>query len=141
MSVSHIILLCLTHLFRFKLRLVPIPLESAAAASIKCLGKHADLIFNLSKLIAVFAGSPVAVYTSLDQVNAYISIICTVFTTVWSLTISFKEAIAQGDTIASLKSVVFRMETMDAPPEPHLDDSLGTVKLGNWEENDGNGKR
>ncbi|KAJ7681243.1 hypothetical protein B0H14DRAFT_2655405 [Mycena olivaceomarginata] len=60
---------------------------------------------------------------------------------VWSSTISFKEAIAQGDTIASLKSVVFRMETMDAPPEPHLDDSFGTVKLGNWEENDGNGKR
>jgi hypothetical protein len=119
------------------------------------------VIFNLSKLIAVLAGSPIAVYTSLDQVNAYISIICAVFATgmcfhwvtsassrveheiasVWSSTISFKEAIAQGDTIASLKSVVFRMETMDAPPELHLDDSFGTVKLGNWEENDGNGKR
>ncbi|KAF7360016.1 hypothetical protein MVEN_00729200 [Mycena venus] len=92
------------------------------------------LIFNLSKLIAVFAGSPIAVYTSLDQVNAYIAIICTVFATVWSSTISFKEAIAQGDRIVSLKSVVFRMETMDASPDPHSDDSLNTVKSGIWEE-------
>jgi len=90
------------------------------------------LIFNLIKLIAVFAGSDVTLYASLDQVNAYVAIICTVFATVWSSTISFKEAIAQGDTIASFKPVVFRMETMDTTSvAPHPDEP---PKSGNWEE-------
>ncbi|KAF8180025.1 hypothetical protein K438DRAFT_1725677 [Mycena galopus ATCC 62051] len=88
------------------------------------------LIFNLIELIAVFTGSPVSLYAIFEEVNAYIAIICTVFATVWSSTISFKEAIAQNDTNPSSKPMVIRvqMETTD------MISSGGSVKSGNWEE-------
>jgi len=91
------------------------------------------LIFNLMKLIAVFTGSPVSLYATFEEVNAYVAIICTVFATVWSSTISFKEAISQSDTNASSKPMVIRVHT-ETTDTTSVTQSGGSVKSGNWEE-------
>ncbi|KAJ6545627.1 hypothetical protein B0H19DRAFT_1267026 [Mycena capillaripes] len=79
------------------------------------------LIFLLAELIAVCDGRAAVLIASLHEVNLYIIIICTVFATVWSSTTSFTEAISKGDTIVSLKPVIFRVEeTMDTTSvSPH----------------------
>jgi len=91
------------------------------------------LIFNLIKLIAVFTGSPVSLYATFEEINAYVAIICTVFATVWSSTISFKEAISQSDTNASSKPMVIRVHT-ETTDTTSVTQSGGSVKSGNWEE-------
>ncbi|KAJ7114284.1 hypothetical protein C8R44DRAFT_881147 [Mycena epipterygia] len=80
------------------------------------------LIFLLAELIAVFDGRAATLIASLHEVNMCVVIICTVFATVWSSTTSFTEAISTGDTIVSLKPVIFRagrtMDTTSVPPHP-----------------------
>ncbi|KAF7345834.1 hypothetical protein MVEN_01604900 [Mycena venus] len=96
------------------------------------------LIFLLVELItvSVFDGRAATLIASLHEVNMCIVIICTVFATVWSSTTSFTEAISNGDTIASLKTVIFRVErTTDTTSVPPLSDEPGeSSKSANWEE-------
>ncbi|KAJ7923760.1 hypothetical protein B0H13DRAFT_1979254 [Mycena leptocephala] len=68
------------------------------------------LIFILIEIIMIFVGTEPIIYAGIDVVRSYITIIATTSATVWSSTISFKEAIAQNNTIASSATVLFRME-------------------------------
>ncbi|KAF8181388.1 hypothetical protein K438DRAFT_1976109 [Mycena galopus ATCC 62051] len=97
------------------------------------------LIFGLIRIITTFVATNATLYAVIYAVNAYVAIIFTVFATIWSSTMSLKEAI-QGDSgsIVSSRPVVFhRNETIgttaSAPPL-HTENSAGHKKTEAWDE-------
>jgi len=68
------------------------------------------LIFVLVEIVMVFAGTATVIFSGVDVVKTYVTIISTTFATVWSSTSSFKEAIAQQDTNASSTAVAVKLD-------------------------------
>ncbi|KAJ6571263.1 hypothetical protein B0H19DRAFT_1231135 [Mycena capillaripes] len=67
------------------------------------------LVFVLVEIVMVFAGTATVIFSGVDVVKTYVTIISTTFATVWSSTSSFKEAISQQDTNASSTAVAVNL--------------------------------
>ncbi|KAJ7474754.1 hypothetical protein FB451DRAFT_1174183 [Mycena latifolia] len=97
------------------------------------------VIFGLLRIITTFVAKNAVLYSVFYTVNSYVAIISTVFATIWSSTVSLKEALQdQSDTIASSRPVVFNMErTMDtarsAPPSRTVE-PVEEPKTETWDE-------
>jgi len=62
------------------------------------------VVFGLCQIILLFTGRSILVAASVEMVNVYISIISTVFATIWSSTTSFKDARALSyNNVSNLK--------------------------------------
>ncbi|KAF5380048.1 hypothetical protein D9615_006158 [Tricholomella constricta] len=102
------------------------------------------LIFGLCQIILLFRGKNILVAASVEMVNVYVSIISTVFATIWASTVSGKSNVLSSNsdnTKLHLETIKFRRGQEQGATYSHTevglqDDSshteLGSMKKENW---------
>ncbi|KAJ7249715.1 hypothetical protein C8J57DRAFT_687390 [Mycena rebaudengoi] len=89
------------------------------------------LVFGVAQIITVFVGNDMTVPVGINMINISVAIISTVFATIWSCTLSFKDAISQTDSVPSPSTrVVFRTGGMSMGTTSS--DTSNNAKEVNW---------
>jgi len=105
------------------------------------------LIFGMIQIITIFVGNDPVLSTSFQMTNTYVAIMSTVFATIWSSTVSFKDAMGQSRTAMGqsndatgrsnhLAPMIFREQTTGTTASAihsTMNDDPGNTKHEIWE--------
>ncbi|KAJ7227930.1 hypothetical protein C8J57DRAFT_1713863 [Mycena rebaudengoi] len=94
------------------------------------------LIFGVIQIITIFVREDIVLPVALGMVNSFVAIISTVFATIWSSTLSFKEAIADTDPAVSTPILFRPTSSGTTPSEPSIStfQTANHTKPENWDE-------